>query len=194
MKWTPCRVFVNFKALNSPRVWEWQREKYHSSFEKPHLVNTAWMDDWIHSQELCWIIGISKKCVVSSKDMEKWNRIQEMLIDIVLQKYIMHYNYVDPALLRGQGYGFNFLTTNCNESDWELWYFDHKLIPLDRGLRDTMGSRTLSLRVARKNSPSNWGSEIQPGDRTHISFLRVPTKRGQGYQGGITTTQYKQQR
>ena len=62
------------------------------------------MDDWIHTQELCWIIGISKKRVVSSKDMEKWNQIQKMLIDIVLQKYIMHNNYVDPALLRGQGY------------------------------------------------------------------------------------------
>ena len=72
------------------------------------------MDDWIHTQELCWIIGISKKCVVSNKDMEKWNQIQEMLIDIVLQKYIMHNNYVDPALLRGQGYdSFSNVGESC---------------------------------------------------------------------------------
>ena len=43
-----------------------------------------------------------------------------MLIDLVLQKYIMYDNYVDPALLRGQGYRFNCLTTDCNESEKEL--------------------------------------------------------------------------
>ena len=147
------------------------------------------MDDWIHTQELCWIIGISKKCVVSSKDMEKWNQIQKMLIDIVLQKYIMHNNYVDPALLRGQGYGFNCLTTICNESERELFWLESMIIPLDRGLRDTMGSRTQCLCVARKNSPSNWGSGIQPGDCTHISLSRVPTKRGKGYHHTVQTAQ-----